>query len=614
LGLGARPDGFGCDLVHNVAATTIELVLSNAAPTIGVLDDLTTPEDVSAGPVAFSVFDTETPASLLELTVTSSDPVLVPTANITIEQGAWATGSISRSYWLGLSGTAITDLTSAAAFPDHPSGSDERTLFETPSSWADNYGQLVRGYIIAPQTGNYTFWIASDDRSELWLSSDDDPSRKTKIAQVNSYTGSRQWTKEAGQQSDPIWLEAGHGYYIEAIHKEGGGGDHLAVGWQLPDSTYERPIPGHRLAPFFVPSERMLTITPAADQFGTATISVTARDRAGATTTRTFQLTVSPVPDTFTVRQFVPTPTGFLARFDRDFNPSVLNLYDSAGLPGPADAVLQGAAHGIIRGSLLIASDLQQITFIKTAGVLEPDTYNVTLYSGTTRFVGADGNPLDGNGDETAGDDYITTFIVAAPPSDAVVVGIPDFSRGPGQAVNVPADRSDGIPLTLSDGTGIQTVDLRMHYEPGLLGIGGASVGDGMPVGSEVTLTDEAPGVIRLQFQSPTPLSAGMQVFVNLQAAVPVDAIYTDKHLLDLRDISINAGSIPAIDDDGIHVVAYFGDVTGNGTYSSLDTSRISRMAVGLDTGFAAFPSADPVLVGDITGNGGFSSLDTSRI
>ena len=32
--------------------------------------------------------------------------------------------------------------------------------------------------------------------------------------------------------------------------KEGGGGDNLAVGWQLPNGTFERPIPGNRIIPF----------------------------------------------------------------------------------------------------------------------------------------------------------------------------------------------------------------------------------------------------------------------------------------------------------------------------------------------------------------------------
>jgi hypothetical protein len=44
-------------------------------------------------------------------------------------------------------------------------------------------------------------------------------------------------------------LVAGQQYYIEALHKEGVGSDHMAVGWQLPDGTLERPIPGNRLSP-----------------------------------------------------------------------------------------------------------------------------------------------------------------------------------------------------------------------------------------------------------------------------------------------------------------------------------------------------------------------------
>src|SRR6185369_14615417 len=54
------------------------------------------------------------------------------------------------------------------------------------------------------------------------------------------------------QKSAPISLAAGQKYYIEALHKEGGGGDCIAVGWQLPSGVYERPIPGSRLEAFQV--------------------------------------------------------------------------------------------------------------------------------------------------------------------------------------------------------------------------------------------------------------------------------------------------------------------------------------------------------------------------
>src|SRR5690606_17001039 len=50
--------------------------------------------------------------------------------------------------------------------------------------------------------------------------------------------------------SSPVNLVQGQRYYIEALHKEGVGSDHMAVGWQLPDGTQERPIAGSRLSPF----------------------------------------------------------------------------------------------------------------------------------------------------------------------------------------------------------------------------------------------------------------------------------------------------------------------------------------------------------------------------
>ncbi|MCX7806372.1 MAG: DUF1080 domain-containing protein, partial [Planctomycetota bacterium] len=52
----------------------------------------------------------------------------------------------------------------------------------------------------------------------------------------------------------PVRLEGGKAYYIEALHKEGGGDDHPAVGWRLPDGKDERPIPLSRLMGIKVPS------------------------------------------------------------------------------------------------------------------------------------------------------------------------------------------------------------------------------------------------------------------------------------------------------------------------------------------------------------------------
>jgi hypothetical protein len=160
------------------------------------------------------------------------------------------TGSILREYWNNINGVTVESLTSNANFPLNPSGKAYLTdYFEAPTNWNDNYGTRIRGFVHPPLTGNYIFWIAGDDNCELWLSSDDKQSHDSLIASVPGFTASREWTKFTSQQSNAVYLEAGKRYYIEALHKDGTGGDNLSVGWQLPGSTYERPIPASRLSP-----------------------------------------------------------------------------------------------------------------------------------------------------------------------------------------------------------------------------------------------------------------------------------------------------------------------------------------------------------------------------
>jgi autotransporter-associated beta strand protein len=170
------------------------------------------------------------------------------------------TGNILREWWTGIGGSVITDLTSNANYPNNPTGSDYRTIFEAPTDWNDSYGTRMRGYVTAPATGNYYFWIASDDASQLFLSTGTDPANKAMIAYVAGWTGSRAWDTVSTQKSAAIALVAGQTYYIEALQKEGGGGDNLAVGWQLPDATLERPIPANRLTPVIIAPDKTVSI------------------------------------------------------------------------------------------------------------------------------------------------------------------------------------------------------------------------------------------------------------------------------------------------------------------------------------------------------------------
>ncbi len=126
-----------------------------------------------------------------------------------------------------------------ASFPDYPqrpSGWDIRSSFEAPMNWSLYYLTRMRGYLRPPATGQYTFWIASDNSSELWLSQDADPSKARTIASIPryGYVAPHEWTRFPSQRSQPILLKAGETYYIEALQEQTTGGDHLSVAWQGP--------------------------------------------------------------------------------------------------------------------------------------------------------------------------------------------------------------------------------------------------------------------------------------------------------------------------------------------------------------------------------------------
>ncbi len=161
---------------------------------------------------------------------------------------ATGTGTITREIWTNIPGTAITGIPQTA-----PQSTGTLTSMEIPMNTADNYGTRLRGYITAPLTGAYTFWIAGDDNCELLLSTNDQPGNKVSIASVGDWTNSREWNKYPSQKSGVRNLIAGNRYYVEVLHKEGGGGDNLAVGWLKPGQSGTSPsevIPGSQLSPF----------------------------------------------------------------------------------------------------------------------------------------------------------------------------------------------------------------------------------------------------------------------------------------------------------------------------------------------------------------------------
>jgi len=144
-------------------------------------------------------------------------------------------------------GTAVSDLTGNAKYPNSPDHVIVRNNISIPDNTDNNYGATVSGYFIPPTSGDYVFFITSDDNSALFLSTDEDPANLKQIAvetawsnankqYVASAGGSDLTAKRSDQYATTQWptgntitLVANNKYYYRALIKEGGGGDNMSV-------------------------------------------------------------------------------------------------------------------------------------------------------------------------------------------------------------------------------------------------------------------------------------------------------------------------------------------------------------------------------------------------
>jgi hypothetical protein len=329
------------------------------------------------------------------------------------------------------------------------------------------------------------------------------------------------------------------------------------------------------------------------------------------------------------VSNFSPTPTGFTAIFSKRFVPDNISLWGGTVAKPIQDVTLVGDKSGPVSGSLIIDPTNTSITFKASAiylstffqsSVLPNDTWHVRLVSGSSShgFVDALGAGQDGanNGGHA---DYTTTFTTAN--DGKLALNIPDFARGPdgGHTVKVPNDSAAGIPVTLSNAAAVTDVVFALSYNPELFtptggGTANAPAGSAFTMGS-VTSIDATHATAIFTFHNNTAQS-GTVVLGDILASVPDAAAnqYKAKELLDVGSTMVNGAPFTGVSADGLHVNAYLGDVTGNGTITALDVATASTVAQGSPTsplGLAAYRLVDPALIGDIAGD---ASIDATAV
>jgi predicted esterase len=162
-------------------------------------------------------------------------------------------GSIRCEIWNNLDGGQITDTLAGGELSAPANETKSLDSFEFNPAPEVPDACAVRGYVTAPVSGDYLFFISADDTALLYLSSDQTVDRRKSIASVPTALGVRDYKRYSCQTSKPIHLLGGRKYFIEALLKNQDGPSHVSVGWSLPDGTVEAPIPGKRLSPAMVP-------------------------------------------------------------------------------------------------------------------------------------------------------------------------------------------------------------------------------------------------------------------------------------------------------------------------------------------------------------------------
>ncbi len=288
----------------------------------------------------------------------------------------------------------------------------------------------------------------------------------------------------------------------------------------------------------------------------TRTIRVRATDAADQTAEQVFQIEVTNVAEGLLVEQVTASPDGVTVTFDGALDLTNLDLHNRAAEPADLDVTLIDSAGALVEAALAVNVAGDGFRLVVNNGLLAAGDYTLTIRSGEAGVVAGDGRLLDGDGDGVGGDDYIASLTVEPLPAGTAVVGVPGFFEDAGQEVNLPAVASGGIPVVITAPEGVMSLDMELFYNPALLEVTGIELAAGLPDGALTLINVLTPGHAVIGFFSPQPLGAGSYEVARLLATVPTSAVTDQTHVLDVNGASLNEGLIPAVDDDGIHVVA----------------------------------------------------------
>jgi uncharacterized protein (DUF1800 family) len=201
------------------------------------------PPGLSYNPLTGLISGTASAAGDHQILITITNAAGTSTSVLNLDVEA-AGGNVAREVWTVIAGTSISSIPVSTT----PASTSNLTSLEAPVDAADNFGARMRGYITAPTTGNYYFWLNASDSAEFWLSNDDETISSFKRATV---------TGGVSAKSPWMALEQGKRYYFEILHKAGVGSDNLSLGWSKPGeptTTASEVVPGYVITNYVPPA------------------------------------------------------------------------------------------------------------------------------------------------------------------------------------------------------------------------------------------------------------------------------------------------------------------------------------------------------------------------
>jgi uncharacterized repeat protein (TIGR01451 family) len=309
---------------------------ANSVPTISGPGNQTINEDTAAGPLNFTISDSGTPTNLLTVTASSSNTNLLPNANIVLA-GNTGTRSITLTPAPHQSGTAavtlsvtdtsfgwatnifvltvnpVNDPPTLSSIPDQVTQEDTPTaviLFvvgdvETPASSLTLTAASTNTTLVP--VANVVFGGSGTNRALVVTPAANQSGTSLITVTVNDGSGgstNRSFLVTVTATNDPPTITAIAGQTIDEDTATGqlsftiGDVETAPASLTLTlASSNPALIPNGSLVLGGSGANRTLTVTPLADQSGTATISVTVTDAAGASNIMAFLVTVRAVND-----------------------------------------------------------------------------------------------------------------------------------------------------------------------------------------------------------------------------------------------------------------------------------------------------------------------------